>query len=110
MAAAVAELEYRPYMVPPGSGSGTAETTLYTGIAVAEGEQWTALCRELDIAAMGNTAEAALTDLVQAVRELISYAREAGRPAGSPVPDDALREFMQGHRSPLPLVIGSFRT
>lgn len=68
-----------------------------TGIAVFDGVQWASLCREYDIASVGATAQEALVNLQDAVREALTTAAQKHLAAGRPVPDDELRTFMLSH-------------
>jgi hypothetical protein len=73
--------------------------TTYSAVAVYEGAgQWTALCLELDIATMGETANEALSALKSAVRDAIELAEEQGLEPGTPVTDEALAELLHSHR------------
>jgi len=103
MATPVVDIEYR-YLVPADANDGT----LFSSVAVFDGSQWAALCRELDIASVGESADEALASLVQAVTEALEYAAERGRLPGSPVPDEALLEFMQSHRGQGPAITTAF--
>jgi predicted RNase H-like HicB family nuclease len=104
--AVATEQAYTPYVSPPET-AGQAQLPsedpgLFTGVAVFDGDQWASLCWELDIASVGSTADEALTNLEQAVREAVRYAHESDRPEGQRVPDDAMREFMLSHKGSLP--------
>jgi predicted RNase H-like HicB family nuclease len=70
----------------------------YTLLAVQQGEQWASLCRELDIASTGATAEEALDTLECAVSEALDYERETGVRAGIPVPPRDLAAFLEHGR------------
>ena len=75
----------------------------YSTVAVFDGERWSALCRELDIASDGETAAEALVNVKNAVREALAVAAERGISPGSPVSRDDLRDFLASHRSNLPV-------
>ncbi|SRR6266487_932587 len=79
----------------------------YSAWAVFDGERWSALCRELDIASDGDTAAEALANLKGAVREAAATAAEHGLQPGRPVSNADLREFLLSHRGPAP-VTGQF--
>jgi len=82
------------------SRPGEPPKEVYTAVAVYEGAgEWTALCLELDIATMGETADGALRALKSAVREATTLAQERGLSAGSAVPDEAIAELLQSHRA-----------
>lgn len=107
--AVATEQAYSPYVSPPET-AGQAELPsegheLFTGVAVFDGDQWASLCWELDIASVGSTAAGALSNLEQAVREAVRYARENDRTEGQRVPDDAMREFMLSHKGSLPGIL-----
>lgn len=72
----------------------------YTIVAVFDGHRWSALCRELDIASDGTTADEAAQNVLTAVLEALSVAAEAGISAGSPVPDSELLTFLSSHVGP----------
>jgi hypothetical protein len=75
------------------------ETPRMTGIAVYEGSgRWTALCVELDIAAMGVGADDAMVRLQAAVRDAMDLADEMSLSVGSPVPEEALAELLSSHQ------------
>jgi len=69
----------------------------YTIIAVSDGRRWSALCRELDIASDGDSAQEAAEKVLAAVGEARRVAAEEKISAGSPVPDSALIAFMASH-------------
>ena len=69
-----------------------------TGIAVFDGMQWASLCREYDVASVGETAGAALLNLQDAVREALATAARKNLSPGHPVPDEELRTFMLSHQ------------
>lgn len=75
----------------------------YTIIAVSDGRQWSALCRELDIASDGDTADEAARNVAAAVQEALQVAAEQHVQAGVPVPDSELVTFMGGHVGPEPV-------
>ena len=64
-------------------------------LAVFDGRQWASLCRELDIASSGRTADEALDTLEAAVRDALAYERELGVRAGLPVSDTDLAGFLE---------------
>jgi predicted RNase H-like HicB family nuclease len=71
----------------------------YTLLAVQQGEQWASLCRELDIASCGATAEEALDMLERAIADALRYERDTGVGAGQPVPRpdwEAFEEEVRG--------------
>lgn len=98
------QLEYQAYA---GEVPGNAEQ-VYTGIAIFDGSQWASLCRELDVASVGSTAQDALVNLEAAVRDLLAYSHETGRPVGPGVSDHDLRAFMLSHRGPIPGAVKPF--
>ena len=71
---------------------------LYTGIAIFDGHQWAALCKELDIASVGSSAQEALANLKDAVSLALEVAADSNLSAGSEVPEEELRQFMLGHQ------------
>lgn len=73
-------------------------TQSYTLLAARDGEQWASLCRELDIASCGTTAEEALDMVELAVAEALAFERETGVKAGEPVPDAELETFVEEGR------------
>lgn len=77
-----------------GTRHGHQNVKRYTLLAVADGDQWSSLCRELDIASSGDTAAEALDTLEAAVRQALAYQRDAGVAAGSPTPDSDLADFL----------------
>jgi predicted RNase H-like HicB family nuclease len=114
MAMTAERLSYRldlPPAAPPDGPDhpGTTASQQFTALAAFDGEQWSSLCRELDIASVGATAEEALTMVEEAVRATITYARETGRQVGPAVPNGDLREFLLSHEGPMPLVGRAFR-
>src|SRR6202171_3188370 len=78
----------------PGHGLQT-----YTGVAIFDGEAWASLCRELDIASVGDSMVEALINLKQAVREALTVAQEQGLTAGKRVENDDLFEFLKDRKS-----------
>ncbi len=70
----------------------------YTAVAVFDGQRWSALCRELDIASDGDTPEEALVNVKNAVREALMVAAENGISAGEPVSRDDLFDFLARHQ------------
>ncbi len=69
----------------------------FSAVAVFDGERWSALCRELDIASDGDTAPEALANVKNAVREALSVASERSVSPGEPVPNDELQAFLTSH-------------
>lgn len=67
-----------------------------TGIIKREGDQYAALCLELDVASCGQTLEEAVAALQDAVEAYLEYMRDTGREEEilRPVPIEALREFL----------------
>jgi len=63
-----------------------------------EGEQYSSLCLELDIASCGKTRERAFEGLKAAVETYVNYLVEEGRENEiyRPVPQGAIREFLLG--------------
>ncbi len=63
-----------------------------------EGEQYSSLCLELDVASCGKTREEAFEGLKAAVEAYVSYLVQEGREDEiyRPVPQEAVREFLLG--------------
>jgi len=63
-----------------------------------EGDQYSALCLELDVASCGKTKEEAFEGLKAAVETYVGYLVEEGREheISRPVPPEAIREFLLG--------------
>lgn len=63
-----------------------------------EGDQYSSLCLELDVASCGRTREEAFEGLQAAVEAYIDYLVEQNREdeVYRPVPPDAIREFLLG--------------
>ncbi len=61
----------------------------FTGILIKEGQGYTSLCPELDVASMGDTPESAKTMLLEAATLHLEGAIEDGQPYLRPVPSDA---------------------
>jgi len=63
-----------------------------------EGDQYSSLCLELDVASCGKTREEAFEGLKAAVETYINYLIEEGREVEihRPVPQEAIREFLLG--------------
>lgn len=80
----------------------------YIAVAVFDGERWSALCRELDIASDGETASEAIVNLKNAVREALAVAAERGLQAGRPVSNHDLREFLTSHEGSSPVTAEVF--
>lgn len=72
---------------------------ILTATAVFDGQHWSALCRELDIAADGLTPQDAIANLRSAVVEAIEVAAERGISPGAPAAERDVMEFLQTHRS-----------
>jgi predicted RNase H-like HicB family nuclease len=70
---------------------------VFTLMAIHQDGRWVSLCRELDVSSFGATADQALDNLEEAVREVLALQREGGPGAGTPVPDAALESFFSGH-------------
>ena len=68
----------------------------YSLLARPDGDQWTSLCVELDIASDGATAEEALATLETAVREALEFQQDTGISAGVRVPERDLAPFRRG--------------
>ncbi|MCK4315402.1 MAG: hypothetical protein KAX24_06490 [Anaerolineae bacterium] len=68
----------------------------FTGIVKREGDQYAALCLELDVASCGETREEAMAALRDAVETYLEYMRDTRREDEilRPVPVEALREFL----------------
>jgi predicted RNase H-like HicB family nuclease len=80
-----------------------AQNGPYTAVAVFDGKQWSAICRELGIASDGDTPEEAVATLKVAIREALEVAGERGISAGEPLSDEALLEFLDTHQPPAPV-------
>jgi len=67
-----------------------------TSIVKREGDQYAALCLELDVASCGETREEAVAALRDAVETYLEYMQDTGRESQilRPVPTEALREFL----------------
>ncbi len=61
----------------------------FTGIIVKEGDQYSSLCPELDVASFGATPEEAKANLLEAATLHIEGAIEDGLPYLRPIPADA---------------------
>ncbi len=63
-----------------------------------EGDRYSSLCLELDVASCGKTKQEALEGLKAAVEAYVSYLVEEGRENEiyRPVPQEAIREFLVG--------------
>lgn len=95
--------------LPSTNGAPAATKGPYTAVAIFDGEQWASLCRELDVASAGSSADEAIGNLIDAVREYRRAARESGADTTERrVPDDAMREFLLGHRGTAPITYVSF--
>ncbi len=81
----------------------------FTAVAVQQGPAtWSALCRELDIAAEASTLDEALFNLRTAVREALEVAKEKGVEPGKRVPDPDLAEFIALHQGTEPVSASMF--
>lgn len=82
-----------------------------TGIVKKEGNQYAALCLELDVASCGSTPSKALEGLRDAIETYVQYMLEKGREKDilRPVPVNALREFLMGVTTPKKPVPSAFR-
>lgn len=71
-----------------------------TAILKKEGNQYTALCLELDVSSFGGTPERAIKALRDAIETYVEYILEQNREREilRPVPVDALRQFLMGER------------
>lgn len=74
----------------------------YTASAIFDGERWSALCWELDIASDGDSAAEALANLGNAVCEALAVAADEGVLPGQPVSPSDLRDFLAAHRGRRP--------
>jgi len=76
--------------------SGNTLTFHLTSMAKQEGDQWTAWCPELDIAAQGDNAQTAVDALVTAINGYIQHMMKSGRVADivRPASPEAYHEFM----------------
>lgn len=73
-----------------------------TDVVKQEGDQYAALCLELDVASCGETREEAMAALRDAVETYLEYMRDKSRKDEilRPVPIEALREFLpEGSKS-----------
>ncbi|GBD99444.1 hypothetical protein BMS3Abin07_01481 [bacterium BMS3Abin07] len=61
---------------------------IFTGIICKEGERFTSLCPELDVASEGDTVDEASTKLLEAVTLYLETAIEANLPFLRPVPQN----------------------
>ena len=69
-----------------------------TGLVRKEGDEYSSLCLELDVASCGKTREEAFAGLKAAVETYVTYLVEEGRENEiyRPVPQEAMREFLRG--------------
>ena len=81
-----------------------------TGIVKKEGNQYSALCLELDVASCGSTPSKALEELRDAIQTYVQYMLEEGREKEMlrPVPVNALREFLMGVTTPKKIAPSAF--
>jgi len=79
------------------SQNGDLLSTL-TCIVKPDGDQWSALCLELDVAGCGDTKQEAIQNLHDAVETYLQYMRDTGRDRAwmRPVPLEAIRQFLTG--------------
>ncbi len=61
---------------------------IFTGIITREGERYTSLCPELDVASEGNSTDEAAANLFEAVTLYLETAIESNLPYLRPVPAD----------------------
>lgn len=94
---------------PLATTSDRRSVALYTGIAIFDGQQWAALCKELDIASVGSSAQEALQNLKEAVELALEVASENNLSAGSEVPEEELRDFMLSHQRQHAIALTTFR-
>lgn len=82
-----------------------------TAIVKKEGNQYSALCLELDVASCGSSPDKVLGGLRDAVETYVQYMIEEGREKEilRPVPIDALREFLMGEVAPKKRSRSAFR-
>jgi len=85
------------------------ETKAYTAYVIFDGNVYSALCPELDIATDADSPNDALFLIRSAVLEATAAARETGIQAGQPVSDGDLAEFLSHHfRGPVPVSVFIF--
>lgn len=75
----------------------------YTALVIWDGQAYSALCRELDIASSGDTAVEAFFLLKSAVREALAVAAEKHIAAGTAVTNADLASFMAMHKAQIPV-------
>ncbi len=82
-----------------------------TAIVKKEGDQYSALCLELDVAGSGSTPDRAIANLQGVIETYVQYMLEEGREQEipRPVPIDALREFLTGEEKPRKTARPTFR-
>jgi len=85
--------------IKPASPPHAGASRVFTATAVFDGQRWSALCLELDIAADGDSAGEAFENLRRAVQEAIEVAAERGISAGTPAPEADVLAFLQTHRT-----------
>lgn len=61
---------------------------VFTGIIFKEGERFTSLCPELDVASEGNTVDEASTNLFEAVTLYLETSIESNLPCLRPIPQN----------------------
>lgn len=68
----------------------------FTGIIKQEGDQFAALCLELDVASCGDSAQEAEAELISAVRAYLEVIQSEQLPElmSRPVPTAGLQEFL----------------
>lgn len=76
--------------------SGSTFTFHLTGMTKQEGDQWTAWCPELDLAAQADTAQEAMDALEAAINGYIQHMMKSGRVGEivRPAPPEAYHEFL----------------
>jgi hypothetical protein len=89
--------------IKPGAAEGMK---VFTAVAVFDGQLWSALCPELDIAAEGDRADKAISNLRSAIQEALQTAAEHGVSAGTPASKPDVFAFLQTHRSVNQPVVG----
>ena len=74
----------------------TQKVLKLTCMVKKEGNQYSSLCLELDVASCGKTKEEAIDGLKGAVETYVNYLVDEGRENQMyrPVPQDAIREFI----------------
>lgn len=80
----------------------------YTAMAVFDGKRWASLCPQLDIASVGDSAEAAVANLIEAVREAIEVAKAEGLEPGRETSEPDVVAFARTHQGPAPASLTAF--